>query len=151
MKTFEARTEIPTEPARVIGLLTDPRKAHRWSPVDFDIEQLDGERLRDGTRGRVCGRVAGKGVCFDLSVVEASDRHLSLSAVGPFEVHARYEADRIPCGTEVKASVAIASSGGLRGRLVGAAAEALLAGGILRRTLERIAEAADLTPDAVVP
>jgi hypothetical protein len=47
----------------------------------------------------------------------------------------------------VTASVSVTGGGGLRGRLVSGAAEALLAGGILSRTLDRIA--ADMAPDAV--
>jgi hypothetical protein len=148
VKTFEARAAIPAEPSRVIALLTDPDACRRWSPVDFEIEGLDEPRLRSGTRARIGGRVAGRQVRFDLSVLEASDRHLALAALGPCEVRARYQTERASDGTEVKASVSVASRGGLRGRLVSAAAEALLAGGILGRTLERMAQ--EMAPAPVV-
>jgi hypothetical protein len=85
-------------------------------------------------------------VRFDLSVLEASDRHLALSALGPCEVRACYETERAPGGTEVTASVSIGSRGGIRSRIVSAAAEALLAGGVLGRTLERMAEEMTLQP-----
>jgi Polyketide cyclase / dehydrase and lipid transport len=140
VKTFEARAAIPVEPSRVIGVLTDPAACRRWAPVDFEIEDLDEPRLRSGTSARIGGRVAGRPVRFDLSVLEASDRHLALSALGPCEVRARYETERAPGGTEVRASLSIGSRGGLRSRIVSAAAEALLAGGILGRTLDRMAE-----------
>jgi hypothetical protein len=142
MKTYEARTAIPAEPARVIALLTDPAACRRWSPVDFEIEELNAPRLRVGTRARIGGRVAGRPVRFDLSVLEASDRHLELAALGPCEFRARYDAEREQDGTGLTASVSVASRGGLRSRLVSAAAEALLAGGILGRTLDRSAAAA---------
>jgi hypothetical protein len=145
MRTFEAHAEIPAEPSRVIGALTDPDNCRRFSPVDFEIEQLDARRLESGTRARIGGRVAGRRVSFDLSVLEATDSRLTLTAQGPCEVRARYEAERAAGGTEVTASVCVASMGGLRGRLVSSAAEALLAGGILRRTLDRMA--AEIAPD----
>lgn len=148
MRTFEAHAEIPAEPSRVIGALTDPDSCRRFSPVDFEIEQLDARRLESGTRARVGGRVGGRRVSFDLSVLEATDNRLTLTALGPCEVRARYEAERAAGGTEVTASVSVASRGGLRGRLVSSAAEALLAGGILRRTLDRMA--AEMAPDAAL-
>jgi hypothetical protein len=148
VKKFEARASIPTDPSRVIELLTDPGACRSWSPVDFEVEELDGTRLRSGTRARIAGRVAGRRVSFDLSVLEASDRHLTLAALGPCEVHARYEAERAPEGTDVRASVSVDGGGGLRGRLVSTAAELLLAGGILGRALERLAE--QLGPEPAV-
>jgi hypothetical protein len=148
VKTFEASASIPTEPSRVIELLTDPGTCRSWSPVDFEVEELDGTRLQSGTRARIAGRVAGRRVRFDLSVLEASDRHLALAALGPCEVHARYETERAADGTDVRASISVDSGGGLRARLVSAAAEVLLAGGILGRALERLAE--QLGPEPAV-
>jgi hypothetical protein len=147
MRTFEARTAVPADPARVISLLTDPFACSRWSPVPFELEELDEAPLRSGSRARIGGRLAGRRVSFDLSVLEASDRRLSLRAIGPCEVQARYETEPAIDGTEVQASVSVASCGGIRSRLVSAAAEALLAGGLLARTLERLSQ--EMKPSAI--
>jgi hypothetical protein len=142
MRTYQASTEIDARPSAVIDVLTDPEAARSWSPVDFEIEANEHARLRSGTRMEVGGRVAGREVRFDLAVHEASRTHLSLTASGPFEMRARYDAREIETGTVLRASVSVASSGGIRGRLVSSAAEALLSAGALERAMERIARSA---------
>lgn len=143
MKTFEARAAIPTEPSKVMELLTDPSACRRWSPVDFEVEHLDAPRLSEGTQARVCGRVGGRAVCFDVSVLEAQEGRLSLTASGPFDVRASYEAEGDCRGTDLRARVSVESRrGGLRGRLVSSVAEAFLARGALQQALPRMAETA---------
>jgi polyketide cyclase/dehydrase/lipid transport protein len=145
VKTFEASAAIPTDPTTVMELLTDPSACRLWAPVDFELEHLDGQRLLAGSQARVCGRVGGRAVCFDVSVVEAREGRLSISASGPFDVEAFYEAEGDCAGTELRARVSVASRGGVRGRLVSSVAEAFLARGALQHALKRMAETAAAT------
>ncbi len=140
MKIFRARAEINARPSAVIDLLTDPEICALWSPVDFEVDD-DVARLETGTQLEVGGRVAGQRVCFDLSILEASRRAFELTASGPFEVNARYEAREGRDGTELLAFVSVTGRG-IRGRLASSAAEAMLAGGALKHALERIARTA---------
>jgi hypothetical protein len=142
VRTFQASRQIEAAPSQIIELLTDPAAASTWSPVEFELDDGAAGRLQTGTHMEVGGRVAGRRVSFDLSILEASRRHLNLKASGPFDVTACYEAQEAERGTELRASVSVASRGGIRGRLVSTAAEALLAAGALEQTLERIARSA---------
>ena len=148
MATWKTRTCIETCPKRVLELLTDPDACERWSPVAFDIDGLDGTRLTAGTRARLAGRIAGKTVAFDVQIDEADERRLELTASGPFEIAARYEA--VPHGacTELRAAVSVGGGGGFAGRLMSRAADALLAAGVLDSTMSRIAREAE-TPAAL--
>jgi carbon monoxide dehydrogenase subunit G len=142
MGTWNTRTCIETCPKRVLELLTDPDACRRWSPVAFDVEDLDGARLEAGSRARLAGRIAGVTVAFDVEIDEADEHRLALRASGPFDIAARYEA--VPRGdrTELRAAVSV-NGGGLAGRLMSRAADALLAGGALDSTLSRIAREAE--------
>src|SRR3954451_144666 len=131
MATWETRTTVKGQPEHVLEVLTDPTSASRWSPIGFELEELDGDRLRSGTRAVLTGKVAGRGVSFDVHVIKASDGQLELRAVGPVEMDVAYDAVPADEGTEVKASVAVRSAGGLIGRMISSATDALLAGGAL--------------------
>ena len=148
MATWKTRTCIETCPKRVLELLTDPDACERWSPVAFDIDGLDGARLTAGTRARLAGRIAGKTVAFDVRIEEADERRLELTASGPFEIAARYEAVPRGARTELRAAVSVAGGGGFAGRLMSRAADALLAAGVLDSTMSRIAREAE-TPAAL--
>jgi carbon monoxide dehydrogenase subunit G len=143
MATWKTRTCIETCPKRVLELLTDPDACERWAPVPFELEDLEDPRLAAGTRVRLAGRIAGKTVAFDVQIEEADDRRLALRATGPFEIAARYEA--VPRGkrTELRAAVSVEGGGGLAGRLMSRAADALLAAGALDSTMSRIAREAE--------
>jgi uncharacterized protein YndB with AHSA1/START domain len=143
MATWKTRTCIETCPKRVLELLTDPDACERWSPVAFDIDGLDGARLTAGTRARLAGRIAGKTVAFDVRIEEADERRLALTASGPFEIAARYEAVAHGARTELRAAVSIAGGGGFAGRLMSRAADALLAAAALDSTMSRIAREAE--------
>jgi hypothetical protein len=144
MGTWQTRTCVETRPERVLELLTDPAACERWSPVPFDVEKLKGSRLESGSRARLAGRIAGREVGFDVHILEAGDTRLELEASGPFDIVAEYEARPGCSGTELHASVSISSRGGLRGRLLTTAVEALLAAGALDSAVARIADAAAL-------
>src|SRR3954453_8746431 len=139
MATWETRTMVKGEPEHVLEVLTDPSLARRWSPIGFELEQLDGDRLRSGTRAVLTGRLAGKGVSFDVHVLKASEGTLELRAVGPVEMDVDYDAVPADEGTEVKASVAVRSAGGLIGRMISSATDALLAGGALNVAVQGVA------------
>lgn len=149
MGTWETRTTVKGQPEHVLAVLTDPTSARRWSPVGFELEQLDGDRLRSGSRAVLTGKLAGRGVSFDVHVTKASDGQLELRALGPVEMDVLYDAIEAGDGTEVVASVNVRSGGGLLGRMLSSATDALLAGGALnvaiqgvRREVERSVAAA---------
>ena len=139
MATWQTRTTVLADPEHVLDVLTDPCAARRWSPIGFELEDFDGDRLRSGSRATLSGKLAGRGVRFAVEVIKASDGQLELRAVGPVEMDVAYGAVRADAGTEVVASVAVRSAGGLLGRLLSSATEALLAGGALNVAVAGVA------------
>jgi hypothetical protein len=127
----------------VLEVLTHPEEIRRWSPVDFDLDELEGRRLAAGTRGRVTGRVAGVMVGFDVEIHAADEARLELSAQGPVALDVRYELMRDEAGAELNASVSMQRGGGLTGRLVAKATAALLSAGALEGAAGRIARVAE--------
>src|SRR3954470_17077427 len=107
MATWETTTTVMGEPEHVLEVLTDPCAAQRWSPIGFELEQLEGDRLRSGTQAVLSGRLAGREVKFDVDVHRASDGTLELTARGPVEMDVRYAAAVRGDVTEVTASVAV--------------------------------------------
>ena len=124
----------------MLDALTDPEVCSRWSPIDFELEELDGNRLVAGSRARVAGRLAGARVGFDVEVFEAGPERLALRASGPLVLEVDYRL--APAGersTEVSASVTVEGGRGLIGRVLERATRALLAGGALQGAVARIA------------
>src|SRR5947208_15419729 len=101
MATWETRTTVMGGPEDVLEVLTDPCSARRWSPIGFELEQLEGDRLRSGSHAVLRGRLAGRGVSFDVHVVKASDGQLELRAIGPVEMDVAYDAVAADVVTEV--------------------------------------------------
>ena len=124
-------------------MLTHPEEIRRWSPVDFDVDELSGRRLAAGTRGRVTGRVAGVTVGFDLEVHAADEARLELSAEGPVAFDVRYELMPHEAGAALNASVTVRRGGGITGRLVEKATAAMLSAGALEGAAGRIVRAAE--------
>src|SRR3954466_4620687 len=139
MGIWETRTTVVGGPEDVLEVLTDPDAAQRWSPIGFELEQIEGDRLRSGSHAVLTGRLAGRSVKFEVDVLKASDGQLELHARGPVEMDVRYDAAVLGEMTEVKASVAVRSSGGLMGRLISSATDALLAGGALNIAVQSVA------------
>ena len=139
MGTWQTTTTVMGEPEDVLAVLTDPCAARRWSPIGFELEQIDGDRLRSGTQAVLTGRLAGRTVKFEVDVIKASDGQLELRARGPVEMDVRYDAELLGGVTEVKASVAVRSAGGLLGRVLSSATDALLAGGALNIAVQSVA------------
>jgi hypothetical protein len=127
-------------PEDVLAVLSDPQACYRWSPIDFQLEDLDGERLRTGSQARVAGRVAGFSVTFDIDVLHADGGRLALTARGPMTLEVEYEAypaaeDR----AELWATVTVKDARALSGRVAAASTEALLRAGALTRAVRSIA------------
>jgi hypothetical protein len=148
MSEWTATARANTTPCQVLEVLTHPAKIRRWSPVDFDLEEMDGRRLAAGSRGRVTGRVAGVRVGFDVEVHHADQDRLELSAVGPIGFDVRYDLRSDAEGAAFDARVSMRPSRGITGKLVANAASALLSAGALEGAVGRIAAAAELSPSA---
>jgi hypothetical protein len=134
-----AEATIPAAaPRDVLALLTAPEAIATWSPVAFEVDELDGRRLRTGSRARVSGGIAGRRVAFDVDVHRADERCLALTAAGPVGIDVEYLVTPTDGGSEVRASVAVRRGDGLLGRLLAQATGALLSGGALELALGRI-------------
>jgi hypothetical protein len=143
MSEWTATAKANATPCQVLQVLTLPDEIRRWSPVDFDLEDLAERRLAPGTRGRVTGRLAGVRVGFDVEIHAADETILELSADGPVGLDVRYELTRDENGAEMIASVSLRRGGGITGRLVANATAALLSAGALEGAAERIAQVAE--------
>jgi hypothetical protein len=146
MANWTATTTTTATPDQILEVLTHPDEIRRWSPIDFDLAELDDVRLAAGTRARVTGKVAGVRVGFDVEVHSADEDLLELSADGPIGIDVRYELAPADTGSEVHASVSLRRGGGLTGRLVANATAALLSTGVLDGAAGRIARAAERQP-----
>jgi hypothetical protein len=144
MSIWSTHTNVTGTPDDVIAILSDPDAIRRWSPIDFDVDGVDGDRLEAGSRARVSGRLAGRGASFDVEVDQAGDGRFALTASGPIELDVEYEAFEDEGGTQVWATVEV-RGGGLMGRLLAQATDALMAAGALDRALGRIADEIETT------
>jgi hypothetical protein len=149
MSVWSTHRNVNGTPDDVIAVLSDPESIRRWSPIDFTVDGIDGERLEAGTGARVSGRLAGRGASFDVEVEQAGDGRFALTATGPIELGVEYEAFADGDGTELWATVEV-RGGGLLGRLLAQATDALLAAGALDRALGRIANEIETHADAPV-
>jgi hypothetical protein len=154
MSTWTTQTTVDGTPEQVLAVLSEPGSCSRWSPIEFQLEDFDGDRLRTGTRARVAGRVAGVSVSFEIEVEHADGGRLALTARGPMTLDVEYEAYPASEGmVDLWATVTVRGAKSISGRLAAAATEALLRGGALTLALSRIAgevnrRAAELSPAA---
>lgn len=143
MGNWTSRTTFTGDPERVLELLTDPDEAHTWSPIDFSLEDSEGSRLHTGDVTHIVGQLAGRRLSFDIEVFKASDGQLRLRASGPVEIEVEYGVVSGADGSgELTAWITVSSAGGLIGRLVASATDAVLAAGALDATVQKIADAA---------
>ena len=138
MRTWTAETTTAARPAEVLDVLTDPEACARWAPIAFEVDELSGKRLHAGTTARVCGRLAGRSVGFDVEVSEAHERGFALRADGPVGFDVAYELQALEAGSQVRASVSVRPSRGIAGRLLAEATNALLSAGALEAAVSRI-------------
>jgi uncharacterized protein YndB with AHSA1/START domain len=148
MDRWTSTAQANATPERLLEVLTHPQQIRRWSPIEFDVDDLASRRLAAGTRTKVTGRVAGVPVSFDLQVHAADPERLEISAEGPIGLDVRYELAPAGSGAEMTASVRVRGGGGLRGRVVATAAATLLSAGALDGATGRIARVAEAQPYA---
>jgi hypothetical protein len=146
MAQFTARKIVKASREQVLGVLTDPEEIRSWSPIPFEVEQLDGRRLKPGSLTRVSGSLAGKRVGFEVEVHAANADGLELTAAGPISLDVRYALEPTEGGSEVTASIGVRRGSGLTGRVLATATSALLKGGALDLATGRIARAAEAAP-----
>ena len=138
MGAWTAQTAIGASPHDVLDALTDPGAILAWSPVVFDVDELDGDRLDTGATAIVGGRLAGRTIAFDVEVEEASAGRLALTAVSDqLQLEVEYLIEELDEYAHVTGSVAVHGRG-VMGRFVAKAVEGLLAAGCLQQTLGRI-------------
>jgi uncharacterized protein YndB with AHSA1/START domain len=145
VSTWTTQTLVDGTPEDVLAVLSDPEACYRWSPIEFELEDLEGERLRTGSRARVAGRVAGFSVSFEIDVLHADQGRLALTARGPMTLEVEYEAYPAPDDrAELWATVTVKDARALSGRVAAASTEALLRTGALTRAVRGIAREATL-------
>ncbi len=147
MGEFIAHKSIQSRPSQVIRSLTDPEAAVRWSPVDFELRALGCAQLEAGATAQVAGRLAGREITFDVEVVEADGGRLALRALGPVVVDVLYEVDADDDGSVLRAHLKTSSGGGLTGRVMSTAADAI-APGLLQLAVDRIRRDVELASAA---
>ncbi len=144
MGNWTSRTTFSGDPVRVLELLTDPEEARAWSPIEFTLDGGESARLHTGDVMHIAGQLAGRRMSFNIEVFKASDGQLRLRATGPVEIEVEYGVVSRDDGSgELTAWIAVSSAGGLMGRLVASATDALMAAGALDATVRKIATAAE--------
>ena len=143
MSTHMANQTVTAEPAHVLQVLTDPGACGRWAPIAFTTDQTPGERLRAGSRTRLRGRIAGRSVTFEIHVVAADERGLSLRATGPVRFDVDYRLTPAERQTLIEAEITLAQTRGLTGAVIARATSAILDAGALRFALRAIAAEAE--------
>jgi hypothetical protein len=138
-RAWHANVAVRAEPERVLDALTDPAACARWSGIPFRLDELDGARLRSGSRARLSGRLVGRDLGFDVNVQHAGVDGLVLQALGPVELAADYRLRRVDAGCVVEASVHIFMRRAPAALPVAAATAALLSAGALEQALRRLA------------
>ena len=83
MNSYETTIETKASAEQVMRVLTDPAEIRGWSPLPFEVNELDGETLATGSEARVSGSLAGMSVGFDVTVHSADADGLRLTADGP--------------------------------------------------------------------
>jgi hypothetical protein len=143
---WTASALVDADPDSVLRALTDPDAIADWAPVGFDVDGLDGGRLRSGARARVRGALAGVGATFDVDVMRADESGLELEARGPIGLDVAYRVAAADEGVRVLAQVALRRQPGLTAKLLRAATAGLLDRGALDSALRRLGEACTPLP-----
>ena len=146
MANWTATTTTKATPEQVLEVLTHPEEIRRWSPVDFDVDDLDAARL--ARRHPRAGDRQARRRRRRLRRGGPRRRRAAARAVGgrsgrprrPLRAGARRR------GLRALASVSLRRGGGLTGRLVANATAALLSAGALDGAAGRIARAAERQP-----
>src|SRR3954469_225622 len=115
MDRWTSTTRAKTTPDGLLEVLTHPQRIRAWSPVDFELDDLESRRLVAGTTTRVTGKVAGVRVSFEVEVHHADPTRLELSADGPIGLDVRYDLAEAGKCAELTASVQVRNGRGLTG------------------------------------
>jgi uncharacterized protein YndB with AHSA1/START domain len=145
---WTATTLVGAARAEVLDALTDPSLIAEWAPVAFELEHLDGRRLRSGSQARISGQVAGIKGSFQVDVIRADEECLELRARGPVDMEVAYRLADHAGGTAVEASIALPRRRGVAAQLVRAATAAMLNEGALNRALAQLAGGLGACPAA---
>ena len=105
MDRWTSTARARTTPDGLLDVLTHPQRIRLWSPVDFELDDLDTRRLEAGSMARVTGKVAGVRVSFRVEVHHADATRLELSADGPIGIDVRYDLAEAGKCAELIASV----------------------------------------------
>src|SRR3954451_6040173 len=148
MDRWTSTARARTTPDGLLEVLTHPQRIRLWSPVDFELDDLDTRRLEAGSMARVTGKVAGVRVSFQVEVHHADATRLELSADGPIGLDVRYDLAEAGKCAELTASVQVRGGRGIAGRVVAGgvvagAAASLLSAGALDGAIGRIAQVAE--------
>jgi hypothetical protein len=130
---------VAAQPPEVLRSLTDPELIGTWAPIDFEVDGLEGRRLRSGSHAWVNGSLGGVAAEFEIEVLHADERGLKLAARGPVTLDVDYRIDSADAGVMVEAKIRLERERGLSGRVLRAATGALLNAGALDRALRRLA------------
>jgi uncharacterized protein YndB with AHSA1/START domain len=137
-RVWSASMCVGAAPGEVLDALTDPDAIARWSPVPFELEHLDGRRLRSGSEARITGSAAGVKCAFEVEILRADDEALELRARGPVDMEVAYRLADCAEGTTVQATIALRQRSGITAQVLRAAAAALLNQGALDRALAQL-------------
>ena len=148
MRTWTTETWLAGMPDEVLAKLTDPDSIARWAPIDYDLLELDGDRLQTGSRAKVRGALGRYPIEFTVDVEQAHDGRLALLARGPVSIAAEYLLRPVRDGSLLRASVSVTGRGPI-GRALARLVEALLAAGLLRASMSRLKD--ELTPATALP
>src|SRR3954451_21692927 len=107
MGTWRAQIDVHADPEQVLETLTDVGACEAWSPVGFDIDDLDSGRLRAGTKVAVSGAIIGRRVRFCVEIVRADSERLVLRAVGPVNLVADYFVCPVAAGSRAHAAISV--------------------------------------------
>jgi len=129
---------IAATPAEVRRVLTNLDEIHRWFPLPFDVIGPHKPQLRVGQVVQARGKLAGKTVDTSIKVLENTPKRVHVQLQGPviFTVDARLAPEKKGCQAQV--SISCASGGGLKGHILNAAAQAVLAGGGLNYAISHV-------------
>jgi hypothetical protein len=143
MGTWRAQIDVRADPEQVLETLTDVGACEAWSPVGFDIDDLDSGRLRAGTKVAVSGAIIGRRVRFCVEIVRADAERLVLRATGPVEMLADYVVRPAAEGSRVHAAISVRRGTGGGAGMAARATSIMLGAGALKHALARIAREAE--------
>jgi hypothetical protein len=143
MNTWHSQIDVRAEPEQVFETLTDVSACKAWSPVGFDVGDLETGHLHSGSKVAVSGAIVGRRVRFCVEIVHADTERLLLRAAGPVEMLADYVVRPAAGGSRLHAAISVRRGAGRGARVAAHATSILLGAGALEQALARIAHEAE--------